>query len=334
MMIDKKERRNILFIGSDFFGYYKAIINAAEELGWTIHFFNDRIRSTTLEKILFRLNRYFLFASSLAYYQKIIKKFKNCSITDVFVIEGQSLTPFLLRKLHQGFPSAKFTYILWDSLSNYPYCSKLVPFFDKVFSFEKKDCEKNKKIIFHPTFFRNEYASREKAQGITTYFASFIGTAWPEKVKFLEPIKRTFDKEGRCCFFYYFLSSKTLFYIYKLRSRCFRPLHSKDVHFTKLSDKQVRDVYHSSYIIVDCPPQGQEGITIRTFEVMAMGKKLITTNEDIVNYDFYNPSNIYVAKNGIIDMSNDFFRTQFVPINESVFQKYSIKNWLSSVLDL
>ena len=63
-----------------------------------------------------------------------------------------------------------------------------------------------------------------------------------------------------------------------------------------------------------------------------MKRKFITTNKDIVNYDFYNSNNILVIdrKNPIIDF--DFLMTPYEELDENIYYKYSLENWILEVL--
>ena len=62
-------------------------------------------------------------------------------------------------------------------------------------------------------------------------------------------------------------------------------------------------------------------------------KKLITTNKDIKNYDFYNSNNIHViddVKNISIPLS--FFETNYEEIPTELVEKYIVKNWVTTIL--
>ena len=44
--------------------------------------------------------------------------------------------------------------------------------------------------------------------------------------------------------------------------------------------------------VVDVENPGQHGLTMRSIEIIGLKRKFITTNPDIVNYDFYNSNNM------------------------------------------
>lgn len=90
-------------------------------------------------------------------------------------------------------------------------------------------------------------------------------------------------------------------------------------------------LYEYSMCVLDSPQAGQTGLTIRVLEALGAKKKLITTNPDIVNYDFYRPENIYVYK-GKIDLNNIFFKKPYMEIDNIIYSKYSLKSWLEEIL--
>ena len=73
------------------------------------------------------------------------------------------------------------------------------------------------------------------------------------------------------------------------------------------------------------------GLTIRVLEALGAKKKLITTNKDIVNYDFYHPENIYVY-DGKVDLENIFFTSEYFEIDYEIYKKYSLESWLKEIL--
>ena len=71
--------------------------------------------------------------------------------------------------------------------------------------------------------------------------------------------------------------------------------------------KQVTDYIGNSRVVLDLPHPMQTGLTMRTIEAIGSKKKLITTNVDIVNYDFYNPKNILLIERENINFDKSFF---------------------------
>jgi hypothetical protein len=64
---------------------------------------------------------------------------------------------------------------------------------------------------------------------------------------------------------------------------------------------------------------------------MGMNKKLITTNSNITQYDFYNLSNISILDPENVRIDKEFFQTPYVPVPSGVKEKYHLKNWINKV---
>ena len=91
------------------------------------------------------------------------------------------------------------------------------------------------------------------------------------------------------------------------------------------------NIFRESKCILDAPQAGQTGLTIRTIECLGAKRKMITTNKYIKEYDFYNEANILVY-DGSIDKDNKFFTTPYVEVQEDIYKKYSLREWLSFML--
>ena len=61
--------------------------------------------------------------------------------------------------------------------------------------------------------------------------------------------------------------------------------------------------------------------------------KLITTNKDIKNYDFYNPNNIFVWDENTKEIPDSFFELQYQELPKEIFEKYSLKTWIKTVFE-
>jgi spermidine synthase len=73
----------------------------------------------------------------------------------------------------------------------------------------------------------------------------------------------------------------------------------------------------------------QKGLTLRVFEAIGAGKKLITTNQYIQNYSFYNPNNIYIINRENIKLEEAFFQNKYQEISSDLYQRLSIEGWLN-----
>ena len=101
--------------------------------------------------------------------------------------------------------------------------------------------------------------------------------------------------------------------------------------FVKYED--IQRIILESKCILELQMEGQSGCTLRTLESMFLNRKLITNNKDIVNYDFYNPNNIFVIENAddFKDRFNDilkFMRSPYQKLPDMVKNNYKFCKWL------
>ena len=87
-----------------------------------------------------------------------------------------------------------------------------------------------------------------------------------------------------------------------------------------------------SNVLLDFKREEHDGLSLRFFEALNFNKKIITDNKAVVEYDFYNPKNIYITDftnfNGLID----FLETPFQEVDELIKSKYNFKNWIQQIL--
>lgn len=102
----------------------------------------------------------------------------------------------------------------------------------------------------------------------------------------------------------------------------------------KISHEQLPQYYMNAKILLDLMREGQYGLSFRVFEAMALEKKIITDNESIKNYDFYNPNNILVLNEDISNINASFFETPYEKVPEDIYNAYTLDHWVTKVFKL
>lgn len=241
----------------------------------------------------------------------------------LFVIKGEFIDPEIINriKLHSNH-IYKILY-LYDSIDRYPEVLKNIESYDKVFSFERGDCKKYS-FTFRPLFYIDEFLIKSEKE---IYDISSISSYYPNRLNLFNQITKSLS--GHKLYLKLYISKKSI-----LRNMLLKLLFYKDLIITKpLSFEKISKIQSMSKTILDIIHPKQEGLTIRTIETMALGKKLITTNSDIINYDFYNPQNIYLLTESNIDELSDFLSTDYEDIPNSIKQKYSIEYFINFIFD-
>lgn len=324
--------KSILFFCPTFFDYEKEIKKNLEKLGATVIWFDDRPSNDFFSKVILRLNKNFISSKIEKYYESILNDLieRGQSVDYVFFLNPESINLRSIKKIKRQYSQAEFILYMWDSLKNRRKTHELLPFFDKKFTFDAQDV-KPYSMILRPLFFIDTYKSEIISP---VYDLLFIGTAHTDRYKFVKKIIAATNSAKLVVYPYFFMSSKILFIAKKIVDSDFRQVVYKDILFKSLKHCDVSNLIAHSSAVLDINHPKQSGLTMRTFETMGSQRKLITTNSDVKNYDFYQESNILVIdrKNPVIDM--EFFKKPFVPYSESVLNKYSIEGWLRTIFNL
>lgn len=316
-----------LLIMPTFYGYYKKICEVIEKSGNEVFFFPDEISVSFPDRIIRKFNSRFLQKRYDAYIETIPEKTKSSAIDKVVVIfAGRYLTPQNVKFLRSQYSNAEFVYYTWDSVKNFPKIKNIYNLFDRYYSFDKKDCEQYG-MQFLPLFYSNDYIQEE-----ASYDVSSLMTYGIAKAKSYQKIIRSLP-QGVSVNQYLVMKHKSTYRYNKLKfPGSFEGIVEEAIKFVPLNQEQSNVMFAKSKVVIDCPLDGQNGLTMRTFEVLHLERKLITTNANIKEYDFYTPKNIFVA-DGESRVSQSFIDD---PFDESakLDEKYSIDSFVSVLLGL
>jgi hypothetical protein len=205
----------------------------------------------------------------------------------------------------------------------------VIKYFDKVLTFDPDDARRLN-IFFRPLFFSSGVQKGEVLNnGIDI---SFIGTGHSDRARIIEMIKKQCINLQLKYFFYLYLQNRIIYHFFKITNKYFKQIKKSCFHFEHIDYDDYIKISENSKTIIDIEHPKQKGLTMRTLEVLGKEKKLITTNKNIKNYDFFNTSNILVIDrfNPVID--KNFVNTAYEPLPENIYYKYSIDGWLEDIL--
>ena len=331
-MEGKQIKKTALLIMPNFFEYPAEITKQLNLLGYDVDFFDDRPSTNSVIKAIIRVNRNFATPFINAYFKRIYRKISITKYNVVILISGQSLSlsEKMIAKIKDCQPNAKFILYQWDSIKNFPYIVRMHKYFDKCYSFDKEDVGHYPCLQFLPLFFSNKYQSHS-CNTVFDYDICFVGTAHPKKYKFVsqmsEQLKAVYSRQ----FIYYYFPSKLVYYYRKLKNGEFKKAKISQFHFRPLSSEEINSIFERTKCVLDSPQDGQIGLTMRVFEALGARKKLITTNSDISNYDFYREENIYIYK-GQFDFSSAFFTKPYMDLANDIYNEYSLCHWLQILI--
>ncbi|MCF2674471.1 hypothetical protein [Fusobacterium varium] len=325
--------KKILFICPQFFNYEKEIKKELEQQGAEIDYFDERFGNDFFSKSIIRLNlKFFKTFLSNNYYLNILKKINNKNYDFIFFISPETITEKMLKKMKEKNKNSKFILYTWDSFLNKPSCKYLMKYFDKKYSFDKQDC-KNTDIKFLPLFYLDKYNLKNENKNFK-YDISFVGTAHEDRFFIINKLKENLKNQKLNSYFYLYLQSKKIYYFRKIFDKRFKNAEIENFHFDILNHKEIVKISNNSKIILDIQRDIQSGLTMRTIEIaLGMRKKIVTTNKEIKEYDFYNENNILIIDRKKPFVQKEFFDKEYEMVDEEIYKKYSLKKWLENIFE-
>jgi len=312
----------ITIISLDNWGFNNHIAIALEKKGHIVHQINFNTFAYKYPNILFRYYNFILktvFKKNIKNIHsgnEILKRLKEKNeIQDIILtIKGDFIDPKSILNFKNY--TKKSIAFFNDSITRCPKIKRILPDFDEVYSFEKEDCKKYnlkfitnwiypiqskvKKSIDYQIF---NISSKDKRSPILSKITSIL------KDKNINYKVIIFDKENID--------------------------QDPNIEYTTehIPLTEVSDYIHNAQVLLDINRKGQKGLTFRVFESIGLEKKLITTNIDIKNYDFYNPKNILIIDEKNPNIPLDFFDNEYEKIAEEVLKKYTLDGWINQVLN-
>lgn len=324
--MNNMEGKKILFFGPKTFNYETEIKNCLEENGAEVYYFNDKpFNNLFLIAILRLFPKLIWFYCDILYKKKLLKISEN-NFDYVFVIKGEGLSNFMLQKLRDKFKDTRFILYLWDSVKNIKGIESKIKYFDKIYSFDPIDCEQINKFNYRPLFFLDKYLKKEVYNDSNKIF--FIGTLNGDRSKIVSNVIESINAKIIFDYWLYVRSTIEYYFIkyFKIENLEISRLIRKPLTASEISTK-----FENSTAILDIEHHSQNGLTMRTFEVLASGKKLITTNENIRNETFFDSNLILIIdrNNPIIPLS--FLSNKSNEISNEFLTKYSLKGWITQI---
>lgn len=331
--MDEVVRKKILLISPVFFGYEKKIQRELEVQGWDVTFSDTRPSNTFLTKLLIRLGVTFLIRNQLKnHHSTILELIKNNNFSKILFVNPEGFGERFFQTLRCISPDVDIRLYLWDSIDNKPLIKTTLKYYNKCFTFDRSDAAQLKNFKFLPLFYSNEYENINLKLK-RDYDFVFIGTVHSQRMKVVEYFRTWSEQEKKNFFYYLFIQSRIIYWVRRLTDVNFAQYKDYTFSFKSLSVEEILDIFSSTKAVIDIEHDKQNGLTMRTFEVLASGIKLITTNKDIINYDLYHPDNVYIINRYNIDFESAFLATPFKPYSPEVIGKYKLSSWIESLVE-
>ncbi|WP_179020408.1 hypothetical protein [Winogradskyella forsetii] len=230
----------------------------------------------------------------------------------IFIIRPDLLDDVTLRFLKTR--TEQFIAYYYDSTRRFKRKVDIIPFFDTIYSYDKLDVE-----TYGFKFLTNYIFEESNHQNYENLFYNISTNDY--RFPLIEALAA-------------YLKGKN--WSYEIQVYNGSPMLSEHVKIIteQKSIAEVAELIKASKIIVEIQRTEQVGLSFRIFEALGHRKKLITTNKDIVNYDFYNPQNILVIDEHNIEIPDEFVNSRYIEIEETVLSKYKIEHWVQPIFNL
>ncbi|MCR5862140.1 hypothetical protein LRS05_08280 [Flavobacterium sp. J372] len=230
----------------------------------------------------------------------------------IFMIRPDMLDDALLEQIKKS--TRRLVAYYYDSTRRFTRKNEVAHFFDKVYTYDRLDAEN------HGYEFLTNYIFKESEDAGYDYQFFNIST-YDYRYPLLEKLGN-------------YLKERNYSYLIEIYTPDDITSDSVQIIHKQKSVAEVEGLIKRSKIIVEIQRTEQLGLSFRIFEALGYRKKLITTNKDIVNYDFYNPQNILVIDENNIEIPEDFVTSLYIEPDKTVLDKYRIDNWVERVFEL
>lgn len=322
--------KNIIFFSVQTFNLEKEIIEKLKEYGALVDYYDERPSNNIFAKGIIRLKRSVYQHRINKYYKNILDEVSQKKYDILFVNRGEVIPAFFLEEFKKSQPNCEMLFYTWDSFTNHNHPTTILKYFDKKFTFDSDDAIKYN-INFRPLFYLDSYKSIKQEKNERIYDLLFLGTAHSDRYEISTKVIKWSENNGLKCFYYYFMHSRLVYFYKKKYDETFKKFDYKKLSFKSLTKNEILELYKKTNVILDINHPQQKGLTMRTFEALGAGKKLITTNSEISKYCFYNTNNIYIICREEVILDKGFFESKYEEVDQELYYKASIEGWLHSI---
>jgi hypothetical protein len=322
--------KRVLFIGIGFYDYEESIIKEFQKQNYEVDYFSETPQNSLLYRIYSRLGNSDRIKEIKERHSKNIVDNSNKEYNLIFCIKCESFSTRALELLKEKNPNAKFVLYLWDSIVRIDGIKEKLLYFDQIFTFDRLDAIENENLIFSPLFFREEYLNKEENSNPENDIYH-LGWYHTDRLTLLKKVA-AYCEDNKLKFTFVLFTGYFSYFIQSIFGGQLKN-NKKFLIFKSVSAQTNYENIIKSKVTLDIAHPSQSGLTIRTIELLGAQRKIITTNNDILNYDFYDATNVLIIDRNNPVLNIGFFESPWKPIPKEVILRYSIENWLRRMIE-
>ncbi|MFZ2991059.1 hypothetical protein [Ideonella sp.] len=315
----------ILLIAPAFYDYHSHIIRELERRGHSVRFFAERPARWIYSpaKKLPAAWRERVFAS---YFRGVLAQIRNEHFDKILLIRGEIVRPWFLEALRLAQPAARLVMYQWDSLRVVNF-KPLLPLVDAVATFDSVDA-RELNLPYLPLFHIPPYRLQDAPTQLN-WDLVFVGSFHDARYRTMKAIQAHCAARG--IRFHHHLYLSPVDYL-KLKLLSAQPPAREDVTFQTLDQASIVALYRDTAAILDIENHKQTGLTMRTFEALATGRFLVTTNPLAAELLPELESRIVSLDRQSLDLNAE--RLRHPPGWEPALATYSLESWAGHLLDM
>lgn len=313
----------ILLFAPAFYDYHHHIVHELKSRGHSVRFFAER-PSRWIYSLTKKLPTQWQRAVFDHYLRGVLKAIEGETFDQVLLIRGEIVAPWFVQSLRKRQPQCRLVMYQWDSYRVTDF-RPLVPLFDSVSTFDAVDA-KELGIGYLPLFHIPIYRLKD-APSSPEWDLVFVGSFHDARYRAMLDVRAHCQARGLRLRHYLYLAPVDYL---KLKLLSPNPPAREDVEFRKLDQATVVDMYRNAAGILDIENNKQTGLTMRSFEALATGRFLVTTNQLALQLLPELNERIVIIDRKQLDLPAD--RLHHPPGWGYELDAYAIETWLDQLL--
>ncbi len=271
--------------------------------------YKNLLRKKSMEStILYRLNQY-----STHYFDFAL------------VIRPDHISVCVIKRINEVCKKS-FAY-QWDGMKRFHTPNELIREFDVFALFDYQDYEEYKKkfdnIILTDNFYFDFLQKSTDKNIDLVYFGSYQ----EDRFNTLDKLLRRVEP----------LHLKIYFHLSKEKKKEQTKVQNKiTITSEHLKYKQIASISRNAKAVLDLKYPFHNGLSLRIFEALYFDQKVISNNQTIKKYDFYNENNFLIFDT-IQDLNEkdlqNFLSKPYIEILDEIKEKYSFTSWVHHLLE-
>lgn len=222
----------------------------------------------------------------------------------------------------------KYIAYLYDSVKRCPVEHLVDGIFDEIYSFDKDDI---KTYGFKAITNYNYLNYHQKSENFIARFDLLYVASFDSRIFLLKKIASRLDAIN-VSYKFIIVGKKTI--LFRVKNLFSSKYNFIDLRKKRISQNELISLYKQTNCVLDIVRPHQSGLSFRIFESMATENKIITNNNNISSYDFYNPINILIINDNLINIEKSFFTNNYEKIDCMIYNNYTIENWVKTIFNL